>query len=294
LEQGIIDLLQNGLNFWNAAFGDIQTHLQTTPDTFANGSPWGVILQINHGLQGIGYGLLILFFLMSFFKTTSNFKELSLQQIFGWLVRFILAKMLIDYSIEILNFFISVSMGVNHTIFQFSGDFSMAQVPQNVIDAATNLQSGEWFERLGGFFQGIPLALLAAIGSLVIWVCGIMMVTVVYLRFFRLFIYSAIAPLPLAAFGSPETSSTGKHFLKAYAAVCLEICVIALACVIFNAMVSTTAELFPSWNNIGGDGVNAEFWGITLNFILTMALQSVMLTVVVTSANKFIREILGT
>lgn len=293
MEQNIVDLLQNGINFWNGSLRDIRALMQTTPDAFAGGTPWAVVEQVNHGLQGIGYGLLILFFLMSFFKTTSNFKELSLQQIIGWIVRFILVKVLIDNSVNILNFFISISMGVNHVIFQYSGDISAAQVPQSVIDAAAAAANGEWYERIASFFESLLLALMGATGTFVIWISGIIMVVVVYLRFFRLFIYSAIAPIPLSTFGSPETSSTGKHFIKAYAAVCLEICVIALACVIFNAMLAGSQQMFASWSFMGGDGVSSEFWGTVLNFIMTMVIETVMLAIVVTSSNKFIKEIMG-
>jgi hypothetical protein len=293
LEQGIVDLLQNGLNLWNTFFGDIQAQLQTTPDAFAGGGPWSLVSQINHGLQGIGYGLLILFFLLSFFKTTTNFKELSLQQIIGWMVRFILVKFLIDYSIDLLNFIISISMGVNSVIFQFSGTFMEAQVPQDVINAAQAVTDAGFGERLLALLQGIPLALLAFIGVAVIWVAGIIMVVVVYLRFFKVFIYSAIAPIPLSVFGSPETSTTGKHFLKAYAAVCLEICVIALACVIYNAIMSNSALMFDSWTSMGGNSVNDQFWGVTLNYVLSMAIQTILLATVVVSSNRFIKEIIG-
>ncbi len=293
MEQKIVDLLQNGINFWNGSLRDIRVLLQTTPDAFAGGTPWAVVEQVNHGLQGIGYGLLILFFLMSFFKTTSNFKELSLQQIIGWIVRFILVKVLIDNSVNILNFFISISMGVNQVIFQFSGDISMGQVPQSVIDAAAAAANGEWYERIFSFMESLLLAMMAGTGTFVIWISGIIMVVVVYLRFFRLFIYSAIAPIPLSTFGSPETSSTGKHFIKAYAAVCLEICVIALACVIFNAMLAGSQQMFASWSFMGGTGTNDEFWGKVLNYIMTMVLETVMLVIVVTSSNKFIKEIIG-
>ena len=127
---------------------------------------------------------------------------------------------------------------------------------------------------------------------LVIWVCGIIMVVSVYLRFFKVYIYSALAPIPLSTFGSPETSSTGKHFLKAYAAVCLEICVIALAIVIFNAMVSSNNLIFPSWGETSG-GVNAEFWNTLMNYIFQVGLQTIMLVIVVMSANRYIREIIG-
>ena len=292
MEQGVVNLIQAAIDFLNNCFGDLRAHLTTTPAAFGDGAVWGVIENINIGIQGIGYGLLIMFFLLSFFKTTTNFKDMSLQQTIGWLVRFILVKVVIDYGIQILNFAISISMGVNETILENAGAFEFASMPQEVLDTVSAMQDAAWYERIGSFFQTIPMYIVGGLGMLVIWVCGIIMVVSVYLRFFKVYIYSAIAPIPLSTFGSPETSSTGKHFLKAYAAVCLEICVIALAIVIFNAMVSSNTLIFPSWGETTG-GINTEFWNTLMNYIFQVGLQTIMLVIVVMSANRYIREILG-
>jgi hypothetical protein len=292
VEQGVVNLIQAAIDFLNNCFADMRIHLQTTPDTFAGGAPWSAVTAINSAIQGVGYGLLVLFFLMSFFKTTSNFKEISLQQCIGWIVRFILAKVLIDYGIQILNFFISIAMGVNSEIFANAGSFEFAQVPQEVLDVVAQMEGAAWYERIGSFFQTIPMFIVGGISMLAIWVCGVIMIVTVYLRFFKLFIMSAIAPLPLATFGSSETSGTGKHFLKAYAAVCLEICVVALAIIIFNAVAGSGDFIFPSWGD-NNSSINAEFWDTMMNYLFKIVLQTVLLTVTVTSSSKIIKEVIG-
>ena len=70
---------------------------------------------------------------------------------------------------------------------------------------------------------------------------------------------TAIAPIPLASFAGQPSSSIGVAFLNSYAAICLEGCVIVLACVIFSAFASsppaiTDSTLAPAtivWNYIG-------------------------------------------
>lgn len=293
LESVIVNLIQSMLTYLNNCFTDISTHLQTTPADFSGGGVWDIVTNINAGIQGIGYGLLVLFFLMSFFKTTTNFRDISLQQAIGWIVRFILVKLVIDYGIAILNFCINISLGVNDTIFEHAGSFEFAGVPQEVLDAVANMQDAEWYERLGAFFQTLPMLIIGGIGFLVIWICGIVMIVSVYMRFFKVYIYSALAPIALSTFGSQETSQTGKHFIKAYAAVCMEICVIALAIVIFNAMVSSNNFIFPSWTENIGQGANWEYWNVLVNYLFQIIIQAVMLCMAVTSANRFIREMLG-
>ncbi len=69
---------------------------------------------------------------------------------------------------------------------------------------------------------------------------------------------TAIAPIPLSSFAGQPSSSIGMAFIKSYAAICLEGCVILLACIIFSQFASSppvVAEgLAPAtvvWNYIG-------------------------------------------
>ena len=55
------------------------------------------------------------------------------------------------------------------------------------------------------------------------------MILTVYGRFFRLYMYTALAPLPLASFAGESTQSVGISFIKSYVGVCLEGAVIVLA-----------------------------------------------------------------
>ena len=90
-----------------------------------------------------------------------------------------------------------------------------------------------------GFFASIPLWLVTLIGSLFITVLSFIMILTVYARFFKIFIYAAIAPIPLASFAGGTTSSTGKAFVKSFAGNCMEGAVIVLACIIFSAFSSS-------------------------------------------------------
>ena len=89
-----------------------------------------------------------------------------------------------------------------------------------------------------GFWESIPLWAVTILGSLFITVLSFVMIMSVYGRFFRLYTYTALAPIPLSTFAGESTSSIGVHFLKSYAGVCLESAVIVIACMIFSAFAS--------------------------------------------------------
>ena len=109
-----------------------------------------------------------------------------------------------------------------------------------------------------GFFESIPLWDVTLMGGLVVIVLSFIMIMTVYGRFFKLYLYTAIAPVPLATFAGEPTQSIGKSFLKSYSAVCLEGVIIVLLCIIFSLFVSTPSVVDPKaaavtqvWKYIG-------------------------------------------
>ena len=60
----IIDNLQTALQMWNAKLAEIWMLLTQSPQSFKGGAVWSVIVDINGALKAIGFGLLVLFFVM--------------------------------------------------------------------------------------------------------------------------------------------------------------------------------------------------------------------------------------
>ena len=70
--------------------------------------------------------------------------------------------------------------------------------------------------------------------------------------------YTAIAPIPLSAFGGQPSQSIGISFLRSFAGVCLEGAIIVLACVIFSVFASSPPAIDPDaapatmvWSYVG-------------------------------------------
>ena len=84
-----------------------------------------------------------------------------------------------------------------------------------------------------GFWDSIPLWAVTLIGGLLITVLSFTMILTVYGRMFSLWMYAAIAPIPLSTFAGEPTSSVGKNFIRSYAGVCLQGVVIALSCMLY-------------------------------------------------------------
>jgi hypothetical protein len=224
----VVQNLENALEVWNGKLSEIWQLVTQSPQDFRGGAIWTVVTNIHGALQAIGYALLVLFFVIGVMKTCGSFAELKRpEHAVKLFVRFALAKGVITYGMELMLALLDIVQGILATIMDAAG-FGGAQetvLPEEIIEAVENC----------GFFESIPLWAVTLIGGLFIWVLSFVLILSVYGRFFKLYLYAAIAPIPLASFGGEPTQSVGKSFLKGYAAVCLEGAVILLACVIFSA-----------------------------------------------------------
>ena len=250
-ESWIIQNLEGAIDVWNGRLAEIWQLISMNPATFKGGSIWAVILNIHSALQAIGYGLLVLFFTMGVIKTCGSFAELKRpEQAVKVFVRFAITKGVIDYSLTLMLAMMDIVQGITSTVMSSAG-FGAPQassLPGEIITAVENCS----------FFESIPLWAVTLIGSLFIWVLSFVMILTVYGRFFRLYMYTAIAPIPLSSFAGQPTQSVGISFIKSYAGVCLEGAIIVVACIIFSVFAasppvvdSSAAAASMIWTYIG-------------------------------------------
>lgn len=234
----IIDNIVNALNMWNAKLLEIWQLLTQSLETFKGGAIWDVAVDINGALKAIGYALLVLFFLVGVVKTAGSFAELKKpEHALKLFVRFVLAKGAVTYGLDLMMALFGIVQGVIVTALSTAdvGVAAPVTLPVEMEEAIRGLT----------FWQSIPAWVVSLIGSLVIIVLAFIMIMSVYGRFFKIYLYTAIAPIPLAAFAGEPSSHIGKGFVKGYAAVCLEGAVIVLACIIFSVFAATPPAVSP-------------------------------------------------
>lgn len=246
----IVENINNAFATWNEKLAEIWALIAESPATFKGGGIWGVMTTINGTLQAIGYALLVLFTAMSIFGGTMNMRELRRPEYaLRYFIRFIAAKTAVGYCMEVMTLVFEICGGVASNMASALSGISAAQVtlPQEVINDIESV----------GFFDSIPLWIVTLLGSLLITVLSFMMIMTVYGRFFRLYMYTAIAPIPLSMFGGEATAQHGKTFIRNYAAVCLEGAVVMLALIIFSGFAGSAPVLSGStavmkvWSYIG-------------------------------------------
>ena len=229
----IVANLENAFATWNDKMAEIWGLVTMSPQNFKGGAIWSIVTNINGALQAIGYGLLILFFAMSIFKSTASFRDFQRPEYaLKHFIRFVAAKVAITYSMDIITTIYTICGGIVSQIANSLGGIGGAAV---TLPAAIETAVED-----AGFWASIPLWLVTILGSLFITVMSCIMIMTVYGRFFRLYMYTALAPVPLSAFAGEGTSQMGKAFIKSYVGVCLEGAVIVLACLIFSTFASAS------------------------------------------------------
>lgn len=272
----VVQNLIKALETWNEKLAEIWTIIAQSPENFKGGSIWTVILNVHGALQAIGYALLVLFFVTGVVKTCGSFTEVKKpEHVLKLFVRFAIAKGVIAHGLELMMALFKIVQGIIQTIMNKAGiqTNQAAALPQEIITAVESC----------GFFESIPLWAVTLIGSLLITALSFIMIMSVYGRFFRLYLYTAIAPIPLSAVAGEPTQSIGISFLKSYAAVCLEGAIIVLACIIFSVFAATPPVVDAD------AAVVTMVWGYIGELIFNM----LVLVGTVKMSDRVVREMMG-
>ena len=272
----VVQNLVNALETWNEKLAEIWQLLTQSPENFKGGGIWTAIVNIHGALQAIAYALLVLFFVVGVVKTCGSFVEVKKpEHALKLFVRFAIAKGVISHGLELMMALFNIVQGIVSTIMRTAG-FGAAQqtvLPNEIVEAVEDC----------GFFESIPLWAVTLIGGLFITVLSFIMIMSVYGRFFRLYLYTAIAPIPLSTFAGEPSQNVGKSFIKSYAAVCLEGAIIVLACIIFSLFAASPPAVDP----------DAAAVTMVWSYIGELIFNMLVLVGAVKMADRVVREMMG-
>lgn len=273
----IVQNLNSALQTWSDKLAEIWTLLTQSPENFKGGAIWSVMMNINGGLKAIGYGLLVLFFAAGLVKTCGSFTDMKKpEHVVKAFIRFALAQGAVMSGMELLTAIFSIVQGTVTNIMSHSGmaGGTVTELPSEIVDKIEAV----------GMLESIPLWIVTLLGSLLITVLSFVMILTVYGRMFKLYMYTAIAPIPLATFAGEPTQSVGKNFIRSYAGVCLEGAIIALACIIFSVFASSPLA-------IGDTSLSAVT--IVWNYVGELVFNLLVLVGAVKASDRIVKEIMG-
>ena len=272
----VVQNLENALETWNEKLAEIWTLITQSPEQFKGGTIWNVVKDIHGAVQAIGLGLLVLFFVVGVMKTCGSFAEVKKPEVaLKLFIRFAIAKGVVTYGLELMIALFNIVQGLISQIMTAAGMGTATRtvLPSTIVTSIEDC----------GFFESIPLWAVTLIGGLFITILSFIMILTVYGRFFKLYIYTAIAPVPLSTFAGEPSQQVGKSFIKSYAAVCLEGAVIVLACIIFSLFAASPPTVDP----------NAAAVSMVWSYIGELIFNLLVLVGTVKMSDRVVREMMG-
>lgn len=272
----IVEILNKALGTWSHYLALIWDLLTTSPAEFKDGAIWTIMVNIHSGIKGIAYGLLVLFFVVGVMKTTTNFSELKRpEQALKLFLRFAIAKGVVTYSMDLMQAIFRIIQGIMHQIYASSGTVfdGNLELPNALRDKIYSV----------GFFDSIPLWLVSLIGALLVAVLSCVILLTVYSRFFKLYMYTAIAPVPMASLAGEGTTNIGRQFINGYAGVCLQGAIIILACIIYSVFATSLPTVDASAS------ATSAVWSYLLELIVNL----LVLVGAIRMSDRIIHEMIG-
>lgn len=159
------------LQGWNDKLAELWELLSQSPETFKGGDVWQVIVTIHNAMQGIGYGLLVLFFAIGIFQTAASFRDIQRPEYaLRHLIRFIMAKVAVGSSMEIILAIFNICGGIIRTAMSGMGGIVgvSSSLPAELVTAIDEV----------GFLASIPLWMAAFLGFLIITVLSFILILV--------------------------------------------------------------------------------------------------------------------
>ncbi len=269
--------LMQGLQYLGDKLDKMWALLTTSPQNFKGGGIWSIITTINGVLGAIGTALLVLFFTIGVIKTCGSFAELKKPETaVKVFIRFAISKYLIDNCLKLMLNFVTIVQGV---IAKVTASSSVGTALEFSIPSSVQSK----FDGVGILDGAIPLWAICFIAHIAFIVIGIVLLLTVYGRFFRIYMYTAIAPIPLSTLAGQPTENIAKSFLKSYAGVCMQGVVIVLACVIFTAYAASMPQIDTSAEPI------KMVWGYVSEVVFNM----LVLLGLVKGSDRIIHDMMG-
>ena len=109
----IIDNLNYAFGVWNDKLTEMWSLLTQSPQAFKGGTIWRTIQTVNGAMQGIGYGLLVLFLAIGIFRSSAGFRDFQRpEHVLRHFIYFVMAKLAVTYGIDLMVDIFAVCAGI--------------------------------------------------------------------------------------------------------------------------------------------------------------------------------------
>lgn len=270
----ILDLLNAIFAFWNNQISLIFELLGQSPTAFKGGGPWSIIEGIEPVFVAVGSSLVVLFFVIGFCSESIDIREeMRFEVILRILIRLGLAEYMVANNVTIMKaFFTSVG---NLVGLLTEGDRTTLKIAKEQADIIKDL----------GFGESLIMLILAALLSIIVFICGFFLIYTVYFRFLKLMVIVPIGSIAFSTMsGNRMVAHTAVTYAKYFLSVTFEAVTMALAIIVCNAFINAGLPEFT------GDYAD---WAKTLIYLCEMTFSIALTVGSVKGAQSLTSKVLG-
>lgn len=208
----------------------------TSPD--ADSGMWSLVTNAQTAIIPIALTLMTLYFFIGFIQKTVMMEYKDWQSILKSLLRLAVCNVLIQKTADIMRMIFDVAVEIASKI----GTVGTINVDDlNYEGLKTTLEDMSLWDRISYWANTQPIVLIMNIVLIILML-------IVYGRMIQIYVYTAFAPIPLASIAGEGYGNSAKHFIKDYAAVCLQAPVIIFSIALFgqkiqNILTSTDVSI---------------------------------------------------
>ncbi len=262
--------LKTALEFWIDKYNQIFTVLTTSPEDFQGGVIWTLVGNILTILQGIGISLVVLFFFYGLFMSGIDYRDIfrNPKTIAFSFVRPFLASFFVTNAIDIMLYILQLIQSIMMKIQTTTATISY-EIPDEI---KTALEGADWWASIGAWASSL-------IGQFLIGALSIIIMVLVYGRFFKIFLLAAISPIPLAGLASEKTEYIGNNFMKSYIGECLRGILIVTSCLIFSAYFTSPPA-----------SASTTAGAMVFTYVLEVSMQMLILVIMIKGSDRLVKE----
>lgn len=231
---------------WQDTLIEAYTMLFSNPEDW-NADVWHIVKSLNSSMVLVGSVLLGLMFMIGICKQMTDFKQLrQLEFWVGPFLRLVIANFVMVKSLDLMMKIFAVCQALLSKVGRIGSVSYNISVPDAVSKAIDD--TSFWVSPLIGL-----LGLLMLVMCLIL---SISLLTMVWGRFLRMYLYTAVAPVFIAIGGGEATQNAAATFIKSWVSVCLQGVIMMLALVIYTKLITTDSsqavQLIESGETLAG------------------------------------------
>lgn len=274
------EFFEGALDFWYRCMGVFAELLSMSLEEWGGSSVTLVLNNVFDVLQPIGLSLVVMFSFIGLTSSTSSIVEFKRPEVvFKVLFRIFLSAAAVTHARDISEFLFGVGRLLVLSIFDHFEDFkdlgfARSPVPEDIVE---DLSKGISLD-----LTSVLNLLLLFFAALAIYAFSVYLILVLYQRFFKIVLYTAISPVSLSFFASQQTQQTGRSWLMSYVGIAFEAVLLLIAFILYWFLMSQN-----------------DFWGSSiidnkgLNYLFTTVLNMLILLVTVRSIDSVAQKVVG-